>query len=628
MLFSRYKSLRSVNNKDLDPLLFYEHTLAQHVEMNQSLFYLLETAVIEHLHDDRCRNNYRYLRLWIMYILYLDNPQFMLPMLNAMIDNRIADKLATLYVVIAYYQLESNKLREAESTLLLGLEKKAQPIESLERTLHQFHKEHIIVFNTTYYTLKQFNIDYNHYLKYPTLKSQLAWIDVELGHSIRAGILRECCHNKIMSLEELRAKSNSLITTDGRFDDMTKDIDTVFNTIKRKGLSFKVITPKVNTKSHSLSGETSLLYEQTTIPPPPPPPIPPSSSEVIPTVTEGETANVVQLPHNDGFIQHQIKSREVDKHDDYHIYTTHAPKDNRLLLQLGETYHVLKKIGQGGMAHVYLVQNTNTLSFYGVKVQQPPHPWEFYILHQMHKRTLQQQQQQKNKLLVLPVYEFHHFIDKSYLIMPYFQHGTLLDAFNLYRNKKQPPLPTMPEPIVLLFILQLLQQVIVLHEIHIAHNDLKLDNIMMVKKSTSSERLPSLVMIDFGRSVDLSLFENAMYKANWPPPCAMSDYPFINEAYSPIFADYWQLATMAYLLLFGVPMQYAFRNTGGGFCIQNTIKRYWHKSVWIRFFETMLNPQGKDLSQLIQAMEVETHDVPRNLILDFISLLSIGSANL
>lgn len=27
-----------------------------------------------------------------------------------------------------------------------------------------------------------------------------------------------------MSLEELRAKSTSLITTDGRFDDMTKDI--------------------------------------------------------------------------------------------------------------------------------------------------------------------------------------------------------------------------------------------------------------------------------------------------------------------------------------------------------------------------------------------------------------------
>lgn len=107
MLFARYKSLRSVN-KD-DPLLFYEHNLAQHVEMNQSIFSLLEMAVMEHMEDNRCRNTLRYLRLWIMYILYLGNPENIVSIMSAMIDNRISDKLATLYEAIAYYQLKSNK---------------------------------------------------------------------------------------------------------------------------------------------------------------------------------------------------------------------------------------------------------------------------------------------------------------------------------------------------------------------------------------------------------------------------------------------------------------------------------------------------------------------------------------
>lgn len=382
----------------------------------------------------------------------------------------------------------------------------------------------------------------------------------------------------------------------------------MYTTIQRKeGLSSRVITPKANTKAPCLFLEQKTRCEQT---------IP---LEVIPTVPEQETANVVQLPHNDGFVQHQLQSRGVDKHDDYHKYNTNAP-NNRGIIQLGDTYHVVKKIGQGGMAHVYLVQNTNNLSFYGVKVQQPPHPWEFYILHQMHNRK----HQKKTKLRVLPVYEFHHYIDKSYLIMPHFHQGTLLDALNLYRNQ-QPPSASMPEPIVLLFTLQLLKQVIALHDIQIAHNDLKLDNIMLFKKTT--EILPALVMIDFGRSVDLSLFKNAIYKANWPVVCAQSDYPFINDKYSPIFADYWQLATMVHILLFGVPMKYVFKDNK--YSIQNTIKRYWNKSLWVDFFEMMLNPQYQDnIKQFMQAMEVKTHDVPKKLILDFISLLSIGSANL
>lgn len=387
----------------------------------------------------------------------------------------------------------------------------------------------------------------------------------------------------------------------------------MFNTIKRKRfLSATVITPPPPKQRNN---KRRPLFEQ-----------PLEQKNLLRTATASEVivpTNVVQLPHNDGFIQHQMKSRGADIHDDYHTYDTNGPKSYRgSMIRLGsDKYHVVKRIGQGGMAHVYLVQNTNTLSFYGVKVQQPPHPWEFYVIHEMHKRR--SQQQQKSKLRPLPLYEFHQFRDRSYLFMPHLQDGTLLDALNLHRNK-QPPSPCMPEPIVIIFALQLLQQVDALHSIHIAHNDLKLDNIMMVKRKS---RLPSLVMIDFGRSVDLSLFNHAVYKATWPPVCAQSDYPFMNKEYFPIFADYWQLATIVHLLLFGAPMKYIVRKNNR-YCIQNSIKRYWSKSLWVTFFETMLNPvQNQDLGSLIQEFDVKSHDVSNDLIHDFKSLLSIGSAN-
>jgi hypothetical protein len=109
MFLSRYNSLRSVSKELDDPLLFYEHSLAQHVQMNDSIYELLEIAVLDYKDDYRYKNSSRYLRLWLMYILYLNTPQFILPILCGLVDNHIGDKLATLYEAIAYYQFKADK---------------------------------------------------------------------------------------------------------------------------------------------------------------------------------------------------------------------------------------------------------------------------------------------------------------------------------------------------------------------------------------------------------------------------------------------------------------------------------------------------------------------------------------
>ncbi|KAI8077426.1 kinase-like domain-containing protein [Thamnidium elegans] len=606
MFLSRLNSNKALNEED--PLLLFEQTIAQYTEMNDYTYNLLKTVIIKYKDDIRYKNSPLYLRLWLTYILYLNVPQFILPILCSLIDNNIGDKLATLYEAIAYFQFISKKKQEAETTLLLGLKNKAQPIKRLERVLNQFYFKKVIDFDTEYYRIIQYHNEYYKPLKTDhtmTLKSQLDWIDAELQHSIRTGVLRECNH-KNKCFEELRTMSNNYYYTfDGRFNDIKKEIGiklkyTSFFLKNKKGDSFykigefydstKIITPSID--------QTEPIYQQQHI-------------QQQQHTTKPEF-NVTQLPHSAGFIQNQLVNHGIDKRPDYHIYNINSTLLLKDSIQLQDTtYHVVNKIGQGGMAQVYLVQNINTLSYFSIKVQQPPHPWEFYILTQIHERR------KNHSPRVLPLFGFYQYLDKSYLLMAYVQTGTLLDVLNLYRTKQHSS--CIPEPIVLLFILQLLKQIEALHHIHITHNDLKLDNIMLgMRKNPKS--FPALIMIDYGYSIDLLALKESTCKATWSPACPQSDYPLLNSTYHPIQADYWQLATMAHLLLFGVQMRYTTKQNTG-YRIQQTIKRYWHKQLWLNFFEFMLNPQSNDLSGLIREFKTESNTIQSKVVQDFITFL-------
>lgn len=55
--------------------------------------------------------------------------------------------------------------QEAETTLLLGLKNKAQPIKRLERVLNQFYFKKVIDFDTEYYRLYRYHDEYHKPLK-------------------------------------------------------------------------------------------------------------------------------------------------------------------------------------------------------------------------------------------------------------------------------------------------------------------------------------------------------------------------------------------------------------------------------------------------------------------------------
>jgi checkpoint serine/threonine-protein kinase len=339
------------------------------------------------------------------------------------------------------------------------------------------------------------------------------------------------------------------------------------------------------------------------------------STPAQPSELKLETFNVVQLPHKPGFIENQIQVHGLLNRGDYHLFKDEIAQvilrklrswfplnDNQQkhrqlkMIQLGNyRFRVVKRLGQGGMAHVFLAQDTSNLTFYGLKVQQPAHPWEYYILCQLHQRLDRTSDYSMN---LLPIHQFYQYQDASFLLMSHICHGTLLDALNLYRPNQS----YMPEPIVLLLAMQLLKEMMVLHMLQIVHYDLKLDNIMLM--FTDSTGMPNIMMIDFGHSVDLmALAPGTQCKALWPP-----DFPFLNQAHYPIHADYWQMAAMVHLLLFGCPM-HATKSSRNEYTINQTIKRYWHKAVWTRFFQVLLNP--------ISPPPYDSHSVLKELLTDF-----------
>ncbi|EPB87364.1 BUB protein kinase [Mucor circinelloides 1006PhL] len=566
-------------------------------------------------HDVRYKNSPRYLRLWITYIFYLHTP-LIYPILFGLIDNRIGDKLALLYEAIAYQQLKERRFRDVEATLLLGIRRKAYPLGKLNRVLQEYKSTGSLHFDVNQHTLDSYqtsnpiNQQDMHATNEPDvnepLKCHLNRINLKLQHAARADVLRRCSKHHY-SYEELRAKThcNGLIYN-------------AFNMgqcIKKGG-------------SNIIRGFTFHLQKEA------PAIIPHYSNKVIPVQEkESDHQQVVQLPHNPGFIAHQLMLSGVIDRGTYH-FLDKSSAQNDILIKLRnwfhgkaynvqekpimldkDSFHVVCQLGQGGLADVYLVQHSETSAYYGLKVQQPAHPWEYYILCQIHNRK-------STDINVLGVYDFYHYSDASFLLMQLIRNGTLLDALNLYRPAKC----CMPEPIVVIITTHLLEELIKLHRIQIAHNDLKLDNIMLV--SSSGERnaeFPRIMMIDFGHSIDVSaLPPRSLCKANWLPACPRSDFPKLNQPYSPFHADYWQLAAMAHLLLYGTPMLTS-KNQSEHYTILQPIRRYWQKEIWTEFFQTLLNPtlssENAKLQTLLRQFQQASRGVPQNEINSFTAML-------
>lgn len=290
------------------------------------------------------------------------------------------------------------------------------------------------------------------------------------------------------------------------------------------------------------------------------------------------------------------------------------------------TYSVKRELGKGAFAPVYLVESKvpedtdddenqpvqmgkgdfgiKRHAFEAIKMEDPPTPWEFYIMRQA-KRRLGVSRPADS---IVSAYEMHMFKDECYLVEEYCDQGTLLDLVNLARAENG----VMDEQLAMFFTIELFRTVEALHSKGIIHGDLKSDNILVRFDALSKDEnwateykrdgcngwaSKGISLIDFGRGIDMKAFTpSVQFIADWPTTEA--DCAEMRELRPWTYQiDYHGLAGIVHNLLFGkyistVADRGATLGAGATktYKIKESLKRYWQTEIWGECLDLLLNP--------------------------------------
>ncbi|CAF1573672.1 unnamed protein product [Rotaria sordida] len=181
-------------------------------------------------------------------------------------------------------------------------------------------------------------------------------------------------------------------------------------------------------------------------------------------------------------------------------------------VQLGGTmYEFGKKLGEGAYGYVITARlESNPKVTYACKIQHPPTVWEFYILTELSRRTIRKAGQFDLNQRIPTVYRLIEYNDYSVMFMQRAPQ-TLLDFANYHISRDR----YVPLCYQLYYSIEMLRIFDYMHRLRIIHCDVKPDNFMVLHcptifstKKESCGPIPSLMLIDFNRSIDLKLFDN------------------------------------------------------------------------------------------------------------------------
>ncbi|KAF2878116.1 checkpoint protein kinase-like protein [Massariosphaeria phaeospora] len=289
------------------------------------------------------------------------------------------------------------------------------------------------------------------------------------------------------------------------------------------------------------------------------------------------------------------------------------------------TYTVKKELGKGAFAPVYLVESTAAEDDTGeerpvqmgkgefglkrqpleaIKMEEPPSPWEFYIMRQA-KRRLGVSRAVDS---VVQAYEMHMFKDECYLVEEFRDQGTLLDLVNTARADNG----VMEEQLAMFFTVELFRTVEALHSKGLIHGDLKSDNVLVRFDAVQRDgywnpqyqrdgregwETKGVALIDFGRGIDMKAFKpDVQFIADWNTTEA--DCAEMRELRPWTYQiDYHGLAGIVHNLLFGkyistIAERGATLGAGATktYRIKESLKRYWQTEIWTEVLDLLLNP--------------------------------------
>ncbi|KAK3300955.1 protein kinase BUB1-like protein, partial [Chaetomium fimeti] len=306
-------------------------------------------------------------------------------------------------------------------------------------------------------------------------------------------------------------------------------------------------------------------------------------------------------------------------------------------------YTIRKELGAGAFAPVYLVENScpdgsspnsenqndenGPVAVMGrgsfasthnrrhereaLKMEDPPTPWEFYMMRLAHSRL---GPQHRATASISPALEMHLYQDEGFLFLPFHPHGTLLDVVNLFRGEAS---GVMDEQLAMFFSIELLRTVEALHAKQIMHGDIKADNCLLRLSLDSNDpdhqQLSSqyhasgaggwagrgVTLIDFGRAIDARAFTpDVRFVADWKTTA--QDCAEMREGRPWTWQiDYHGLAGALHVLLFGKYIETVRCDAGGlatsgaggrRYRTRESLKRYWQTEIWAECFDLLLNP--------------------------------------
>ncbi|CAF1181829.1 unnamed protein product, partial [Didymodactylos carnosus] len=177
----------------------------------------------------------------------------------------------------------------------------------------------------------------------------------------------------------------------------------------------------------------------------------------------------------------------------------------------GVTYEFGKKLGEGAYGYVIAarLQKKPNIS-YACKIQYPPSVWEYYILTELCSRSIRKVGKFDLNLRIPSVHKLIEYNDYSVMFMQRAPQ-TLLDFANYHISRDR----RIPFYYQLYYSIEMLNIFQHMHKLRIIHCDVKPDNFMVLQcpsqinaKQNPYQQMPSLMLIDFNRSIDLNLFDN------------------------------------------------------------------------------------------------------------------------